>query len=295
MNRFLLLVFSCFVFLASCTKDDGVTPQQTVKTYDSIERRYIDVPYGNDARNVMDIYLPAKRTTATPFVLLIHGGGWYDGDKSFFSVIQDSLLGRGIASASMNYRFVSSNVHYKELMTDVNAALQYCIGHADSLNTRHENFVIGGVSAGAHMSMLYGYNYDTENKISAILSLCGPSDFTDIAYLDAMYSYEDLRISVQDLAGAPYTQGQPLDPAYEAISPFYFVKNKPLLMIYGDQDELVNYASQPVPLDAKLTSLNYTHKFVTLTGQGHDLGFDNPLIAYRILTESVNWIKNYSN
>lgn len=295
MNRFLLLVFSCFILLASCTKQDGVTPQNTVKTYDSIERKYLNVPYGNDIRNVMDIYLPAKRNASTPFVLLIHGGGWYEGDKGYFSVIQDSLLGRGIASASMNYRYVSSTVHYKELMADVDAALKYCIGKHDSLNIREGNFAIGGVSAGAHMAMLYGYNYDHEAKIGCILSFCGPSDFTDIAYLDTMHSHSDLRESTQNLAGAPYVKGQPLAPAYQAISPVYFVKDKPLLMVYGDKDELVLYNSQPIPLDNKLSSLNYTHKFITLAGQGHDLGFDNPFIAYRILNEATDWIKNYSN
>lgn len=295
MNRFLLLVFSCFIFLASCTKEDGVIPQNTVKTYDSIERKYLDVPYGNDERNVMDLYLPAKRNAATPFVLLIHGGGWYEGDKEYFSVIQDSLMGRGIASASMNYRYVSPTIHYKELMDDVDAALKYCISKHDSLNIRESSFAIGGVSAGAHIAMLYSYNYDDKAKTGCILSFCGPSDFTDITYLDTMYAHSDLRESVQYLAGVPYVKGQPLDPAYEAISPIYFVKNKPLLMVYGDQDELVLYHSQPVPLDAKLTSLNYTHKFVTLPGQGHDLGFDNPLIAFRILNEATEWIKNYSN
>ena len=295
MNRFLLLVFSCFILLSSCTKEEGITPQYSVQTHDSIERRYLNVPYGTDARHVMDLYLPAKRNSATPFVLLLHGGGWYEGYKEYFKLIQDSLMGRGIASASMNYRYVSPSIHYKELMADVDAALHYCISKHDSLNIRETGFAIGGVSAGAHLAMLYGYNYDKEARTGCILSFCGPSDFTDISYLDTMQAHSDLRESVQQLAGAPYIKGQPLDPAYEAISPLYFVKNKPLLMVYGDKDELVLYHSQPLPLDAKLSSLNYTHKFITLPGQGHDLGFDNPLIAYKILNEATDWIKNYSN
>ncbi len=291
MNRLFLLLLCSIVYFSSCNKEDKTTLQNNV--YDSVERKYRDVKYGSDARNVMDIYLPANRNASTPFVLLIHGGSWIGGSKNDLNGVQDTLLRHGIASASISYRYVSSTVHCQELMSDVGGALNYCINNYDSLKIRNNKFILLGLSAGAHMSLLYGYAHDNAKKVSGIVSLCGPTDLTDTKNLDTLTD-ANLKTAVQDLAGVPFTIGQPLPIEYQAISPIHHVKNVPTLMVYGTMDNLVLYNSHAVTLDAKLTSLNYTHKLVTMTGAGHDLGLANPVNMQLILSESLNWIKTYS-
>lgn len=39
-----------------------------------------------------------------------------------------------------------------------------------------------GASAGAHLSLLYAYKYDTAHEVRAVCSIVGPTDFTDPAY-----------------------------------------------------------------------------------------------------------------
>ena len=36
----------------------------------------LDVSYGSFPSSKMDVYLPAGRSKESPFVVLIHGGGW---------------------------------------------------------------------------------------------------------------------------------------------------------------------------------------------------------------------------
>ncbi len=84
----LLVSLSFLLFLASCTKNDsgtGGTDPIAAKTI-------LNVSYGTDPLQKMDIYLPANRTvTATRAIILIHGGGWTQGDKHRFHLMVDTL------------------------------------------------------------------------------------------------------------------------------------------------------------------------------------------------------------
>ncbi|GAC1427104.1 MAG: hypothetical protein NVSMB7_03870 [Chitinophagaceae bacterium] len=72
----------------------------------------MDISYGTDARQKMDIYLPANRSaTATKLIFLIHGGGWNEGDKADFNayvvVLQQNLPDYTIIN--INYRLAANN------------------------------------------------------------------------------------------------------------------------------------------------------------------------------------------
>jgi acetyl esterase/lipase len=254
------------------------------------EKKY-DLSYGPDPRNKLDVYLPAHRNSNTPFVLLIHGGGWTAGNKSDFNLFQDTLMARGIASASMSYRYVSNTIHYQQLMADVHAALTYCAAQADNWKTRNTGFVVAGASAGAHMSLLYSYSYDDQHKVSAVISLAGPTDITDVNWLNYAASL-NLAGGIESMVGATYTPNQPLPAPFAAASPIKNVRNLPTLMIHGTADNVVFY-SQSQALDAKLAAMGIPHKLVTIPNAGHDLGLANPLILQLVINEFVSWTNTY--
>jgi acetyl esterase/lipase len=86
----------------------------------------IDVAYGKDSLQRMDIYLPPGRTSyVTKSLILIHGGGWNSGDKSNFAVYIDSFKHRlpDYAIFNINYRLVSSNHIFPVQENDVKAQL----------------------------------------------------------------------------------------------------------------------------------------------------------------------------
>src|SRR5947199_9751172 len=65
-----------------------------------------DYSYGPHPRNKFDFW-QAKADTPTPLVLIIHGGGWANGDKSGTSAAAvKSYLDAGISVAALNYRFI---------------------------------------------------------------------------------------------------------------------------------------------------------------------------------------------
>lgn len=270
-------------FIAGCSSTKRIVTNFT-------DEKITDVAYGSFPSSKMDVYLPANRNAQTPFVILIHGGAWILGDKKSDTPTQDSLLAHGIACANINYRFVDSlQTHYPQILADIDSAVNYCIAHAGEWNTRKDNFITSGASAGGHLSLLYGYT--TNKKVSAIIAECPPTDLTDTAVLNYETKIGLLNV-IQKMADAIYTPGQPLGPEFAASSPIYHVKNIPTLIIHGTKDRTVPY-SQAVDLDKMLTFKNITHKLITIPGADHDLNLKDPMTKAMVYKEIVAWAREY--
>ncbi len=289
MQKIALFIGIWLVVLTGCTKSTD-TPSETLPPESATKMQ--NVKYGSHTRQAMDVYLPANRNANTPLIILIHGGGWTAGDKKDFNGVQQALSDSGIATVSMNYRYVSSTIHYEHLMEDVRMALEYCVDKATAWNIRNTKMILTGASAGAHMSLLYGYGFDTENRVSGIISLAGPTNFTVLEY-HAYAALIGLGTNIYNMVGATYTIGQPLDEKFAKASPVTYNKNVPTLIVHGDADLVVPYG-QAIDLRDKLQSKGYTYKLETIVGGGHDLGLANPVIALRVYGELISWARLYS-
>ena len=73
-----LLIFALVIFLFSCNKEINPDPNPGSVP----EKTELNVGYGTDALQKIDVYLPANRTTTTTkVIILVHGGGWSQGIK----------------------------------------------------------------------------------------------------------------------------------------------------------------------------------------------------------------------
>lgn len=112
-----------------------------------------NVPYGSDARQVLDLYR-AGTTAATPVAIYIHGGAWIKGDKSDLRGIRD-LLDAGISVVAINYRYCppanpSDNTPAVSIpLNDAARALQFVRSKAGEWNLDRRRVGVWGISAGA--------------------------------------------------------------------------------------------------------------------------------------------------
>ncbi len=92
---------------------------------------------------------------------------------------------RGFATANINYRLASVplNVHDPMLSNDVTAAFDYLAAHASEFHVASATFAVVGHSVGAHLALLAGYKYNSQNRIKAVASLSGPTNLVDPAFL----------------------------------------------------------------------------------------------------------------
>src|SRR5436190_10463555 len=73
-----------------------------------------DYAYAKDHERQKFDFWKAKSDKPTPVVLLIHGGGWMNGDKTGYGASMiDPFLKEGISVAAVNYRFILQAMEQK--------------------------------------------------------------------------------------------------------------------------------------------------------------------------------------
>jgi acetyl esterase/lipase len=112
----------------------------------------MDVTYGSDKKQRMDIYLPTNPQNA-PVIVMVHGGAWKIGDKRSDTVVDNKKARwnpKGIIFVSVNYRLLPDADPLKQA-DDVATALAYVQSHAAQWGGDSQKIVLMGHSAGAHL------------------------------------------------------------------------------------------------------------------------------------------------
>ncbi|MFO0810004.1 MAG: alpha/beta hydrolase [Gemmataceae bacterium] len=125
-----------------------------------------DYSYGPHVRNKFDFW-QAKSDTPTPLVLIIHGGGWVNGDKSGTGAAAvKAYLDAGISVAALNYRFIKHGMEenveppVKAPLHDAARALQTLRSKAKEWNIDKTRVGSTGGSAGACTSLWLAFHDD---------------------------------------------------------------------------------------------------------------------------------------
>ncbi len=126
-----------------------------------------DYEYGTDSVRQKFDFWQAKSSVPTPVVLLIHGGGWVNGDKSSYGTTQiQPFLDAGISVASVNYRFIAQAMEQqisppvKGPLHDAARALQTIRSKASDWNLDPTRIAATGSSAGACTSLYLALHDD---------------------------------------------------------------------------------------------------------------------------------------
>lgn len=159
--------FVVVIFFTSCLKDDSAGLTDGSGFFTKIE----DVVYGvaenaaGDQESLtLDVYVPDHSSQANPLVVLIHGGGFYSGDKGELQRYCAYLAKRNITAVTIDYRlgwstgdendFCAGDVNSMILagyraIQDTRAAMRYLMANTVKYNIDPQKVFIGGQSAGA--------------------------------------------------------------------------------------------------------------------------------------------------
>jgi acetyl esterase/lipase len=226
----------------------------------------MNVPYGKDASQHMDIYLPVNRSaTKTKSLILIHGGGWSSGSRHNFTSYLDSFKLRmpDYAIFNVDYRLVTANTIFPSQENDIKAAIDFITAHTDIYKINPGRFVLLGVSAGAHLALLQAYKNNLP-EIAAVIDFFGPTDLTEMYNKPWNAMIQHLLETL--IEGTPETNAA----AYYNSSAVSFINTEtpPTLIFHGRQDQLVNI-SQSQLLHQKLQQAGVADKLVVYNNAGH--------------------------
>jgi len=112
----------------------------------------IDIAYGTNPENLLDIYQP-DGSGLHHLVVFVHGGGWTGGKKRSAHAIAASITGAGYVLASVEYRKVPQTTPAGQA-ADVAQAIAFLLAHSKEYGVAPGGFAIMGHSAGAHLAAL---------------------------------------------------------------------------------------------------------------------------------------------
>jgi acetyl esterase/lipase len=247
------------MFFSSCQKEEDSIGQDQPVTM-------LNVPYGSNAQQKMDVYLPAVRsTTATKVIIMIHGGGWSTGDKADFNQYVDSLKKREPTYAifNINYRLANPPDLFQAQENDVRTAVEFIYNNRTEYRIS-DKFVLVGTSAGGHLALLQGYKHTAPVKVKAIIDFFGPTDLVEMYNNPPNPLVPGLLTSV--IGGTPTTQSL----LYQISSPLNYVtsQSSPTLILHGDIDIIVS-PSQSILLKNKLQTSSVVHQYIFYPTEGH--------------------------
>lgn len=257
-----LICFLLVTSLLNCSDSDN--PNNTIITEPLEAYQELNIAYGDDINQVFDLYLPENRTLETKTIILVHGGGWTAGDKADMNGFKNYILEQlpNYAVVNINYRLADTNNQpYPMQIDDITSVVNY-------LNTNQNNYVISntigfiGASAGAHLSLLWSYAFDTNNQTDMVCSIVGPTNLTDPAYLESNNPVLEQLLD---------TFGIETSTAFlEEVSPYHqvTVNAPPTILFYGGQDPLIP-TTQGTLMRDKLEALGVTNQFYLYPNEGH--------------------------
>jgi acetyl esterase/lipase len=268
MKTYYLIVLS--VFFTSCEslemlpfsqlKSSILPDNQAVTTYES----KMNQSFGKDELQKFDIHLPKNQSQKVPVIVLFHGGGWREGDKSFIKPFVECFKKRKIncAIVNANYRLTAfKNVTYKEQLEDVGLLLEKLESESENWQIKPQYFLLG-YSAGGHLAMLYSYTANSK-KVKVTGGIATPTDLTRLR-LDESEIGDDVTKFV----------GKPIETSFDEylkVSPAYQLNRSstPTIVFFGGSDKIVPI-EQGLFFEQKLKEKKVRYECYIYPNQTHD-------------------------
>ena len=144
---------------------------------------HLDLAYGTDPKQRLDIYLPKGEVANAQVFLFVHGGGFREGDKAHYGSVAEPFIKRGVITVLPSYRLTGSGAHYPDQPDDIKSAVKWIFDNIERYGGDPEDMYVAGHSAGAVLTADIGVDrgWLTEmgmpnDILKAIMPISGPYD-----------------------------------------------------------------------------------------------------------------------
>ena len=157
---------------------------------------HLDLTYGPDPKQVLDLYLPQGEVSNAPVFLFLHGGGFREGDKAHYGSVAEPFVQAGVITAVASYRLTGSGAHYPDQPDDVKSTVKWLSENIKQYGGNPEALYVGGHSAGAILSADIGVNRAwlvemgmPKEILKGIIPVSGPYDVRARGRPGEVYTY----------------------------------------------------------------------------------------------------------
>ncbi len=236
-------------------------------------QRIKDLPYADDDRHTLDLYVPTGYSPDKPLVVFIHGGGWDEGHKNDYKFAGLAFSEMGYLTAVPNYRLYPQ-VQFPHFIEDVATAIASLPAQLSELGlavNRPLSVILVGHSAGAHSAAMlvsqadYLLQAQAQVKIKGFVGLAGPYDLPlddelVVGKFDGVALHD---VSEQQIDSGHVHNGHDANPINLATTDMPNV-----LLIHGAKDVTVGpYHSER--FDRRLQHLNVSCQHIVYEATNH--------------------------
>ena len=255
---------------AADSKDWKITSPPEIPAEIRVERDLAYLP--EDRKEKADIYSPAANPTGQRHaaVLLMHGGGFNDGDKAKGREVQMAveLAKHGYVCMSINYKLWNKGIKsptWPRSLLDAKTAVRWLRTNAERLKIDPERIAAFGNSAGGNLAAMLATTTPADGlepdapfagvstQVSCAIDFYGALD---------LGNYHDMQMFQQTRTENP--------EVYRKASPLTYVRagGAPLLIVHGTADETVP-VSQAKTMAAALVKAGAEHQLVIVPDAPH--------------------------
>jgi acetyl esterase/lipase len=165
----------------------SLKPRRVEPELGTLLTEQLDVVYARYGERALklDLYRPKRQAGLLPAVVIVHGGGWINGDKTKFRGLAQRLAERGYVTAAIEYR-LAGEAKFPAAVHDCNAAVRWLRANADTYGIDPQHIGAVGGSAGGHLVGLMaaaphlrelqgeGGNAGVSSQLQAAVVMAGP-------------------------------------------------------------------------------------------------------------------------
>ena len=221
--------------------------------------RTLDLAYGTDPRQRLDVYCPKHIAPDAKVVIFFYGGSWRTGSKTDYRFVASALTSRGFIVVLPDYRLYPA-VTFPAYVEDGAAAVRWTQDHIAAYGGSTNKLYLMGHSAGSQIAALLTldphYLRDAgvdRSAIRATASLSGPLDFTPNPWDRPVFNQP--------------TNATAINPQIEPIT-YADGKAPPMLLLHGLKDKIV-FPSNSENLAASIRQAGGQVEFIAYPNRAH--------------------------
>ena len=218
---------------------------------------HLDLAYGTDPKQRLDLYLPGGEVSNAPVFLFLHGGGFREGDKAHYGSVAEPFVKTGVITAVASYRLTGSGAHFPDQPDDVKSAVKWIFDNIEQYGGNPEAIYVGGHSAGAILSASIGVDRAwlaamgmPKEILKGIIPVSGPYD-----------------VRARGRPGEVYTYA-PTPELREQASPILHIKDPvPVALVAVGSEE--GYQESSMAFTVALKAAGVDAHYLLLDGEDH--------------------------
>jgi acetyl esterase/lipase len=249
----ILAIAGMLIAVAGCSPLgllDAVTPAGEYKAT-------LDIAYGSERRQRLDIYVPAQPSTMRTVVVFFYGGSWQQGDKDGYRFVAEALTRQGHIVVIPDYRIYPSVV-FPSFVEDSARAVAWTVGNVARYGGSPDAVYLMGHSAGAYNAAMLALDTPylrvagvARSRLAGVIGIAGPYDFLPLTdpTLRTIFGPEAMRARTQPINFVDFSA-------------------PPMLLVTGADDTTVRPGNTH-RLAARLREVGANVREITYRDKGH--------------------------